>query len=205
MIKFLIWFKRKFPSIWIIAESVNGLIFSFLHSKKLTKNLVENMEKQNDGQLVYRFIKFDDLKYLEAFFKEQDQEQFKFFKPHSFDVKTLKRLLKNPSFIMMGVFDGDKIAGYFFLRCFINSKVFVGRVVDGRYQGKGIAKTMAKIMHISAWSSKLRIFSTVSSENFASIFSHKAISEVVVREKLDNGYLLLEYLKVNSLENNNGL
>lgn len=46
---------------------------------------------------------------------------------------------KEPSFLMMGVFDGNKLIGYFFLRFFMNRHSFTGYLVDYNYQGQGIA------------------------------------------------------------------
>ena len=137
----------------------------------------------------------NDLPVLSIMLNTHDPVQIKFFEPHKFDLKTLERLFSNPSFFMFGVFDNDKIVGYFFLRCFLNKKSFMGRIVDMPYQGKGIAKNMARILHNFAWESDFRIFSTISKSNFKSLKSQLAVCNYKTIELLEDDYLLLEYLK----------
>lgn len=45
--------------------------------------------------------------------------------------------MKNPSFLMMGVFESEKVVGYFFLRLFLNKHSFTGYLVDYDCQTNG--------------------------------------------------------------------
>ncbi len=95
---------------------------------------------------------------------------------------------------MFGVFDGAAaLVGYFFLRCFLNRKAFMGRIVSMTHRNKGIAKKMSKILHQIAWQSKFRIFSTIDPENIASLKSQAAVCDYTVIQTVSNGYLLIEY------------
>ncbi len=195
MIKFLVRIKKQFPFIWIIIESLNGILFSLFFANRIHNNLEKYISIYGNGSLHYRFLEESDLKKLEDFFLSQDEEQFKYYKPHAFDFKTLMRLFHNPSFFMMGVFDGEILAGYFFLRCFLNKHCFTGRIVDARYQGRGISKVMGRILLRAAWDSGFRVFGTASKENVKSLRSYKSINNFKIIKELDNGYIYFEYLE----------
>lgn len=195
MVKFLVWFKKQFPLVWSIVESLNGAIFSLLFSRRIHKNLEKYISVFGQGALNYRFLKKGDIQTLEKFFLAQDKEQFNYYKPHAFDLKTLERLIQNPAFFMLGVFDGEILTGYFFLRCFINKHSFTGRIVDTRYQGRGISKVMGRILLRAAWESGFRVFGTASKENVKSLGSYKSINDFKILRELDNGFIYFEYLK----------
>src|SRR5690554_4987571 len=195
MIKLLIAFKKNIPFVWLLVEYFNGIIFRFLYHKRIIQTAKQVLEIYNNEQFRYRFLNKADLPFLFELFQRQDQEQFKYFKPHAFDEKTLYRLYKNPSFLMLGVFDKDNLAGYFFLRCFLNKKCFTGRLVDKDYQGKGISKRMGKILHNTAWDSNFRVFGTASRDNFKSLNSYQSINNFKIIKELENNFIYFEYLK----------
>lgn len=195
MVKILIHLKKQFPSLWRIIEYINGEIFKILFSKYMYHNADNILLEYKNENYQYRFLSEADIKPLNELFLRQNQEQFRFFKPHEFDINTLRRLFKNPSFLMFGVFDKSELAGYFFLRCFFNKKSFTGRIVDEKYQGKGISKRMGKILHKIAWDSNFRVFGTASRDNFKSINSYKTINNFKIIKELENNFIYFEYLK----------
>lgn len=93
---------------------------------------------------------------------------------------------------MFLVKDGDKIVGYFFLRCFADGKAFKGRIVDYRCRNQGIAKLMGNIINEIVIKLKLRLFTTISPENYASLASTKAVNDIKIVRTLDNGYYYIE-------------
>ncbi len=149
----------------------------------------------NHADYIYREIEKTDLLNLQQFFNNQDPEQFRFFKPHGFDKATLKRLHSNPAFTMMGVFKGDEIVGYFFLRFFVNKNCFIGRIVDGNHQRKGIARSMNEIMYQAVWQNGFRCLSTISKHNDSIFNFHKKENNMVVLKELPNDYLFVEIRK----------
>lgn len=195
MVKFLLWFKRRFGILWKAVETLNGVLVGFLFSRTILSNLTIQMSKFGGDRLAYRFLRDDDLDTLVTFFESQGMEQFEYFKPHFLDLSTLRLLLRSKSFFMMGVFDKDSLVGYFFLRCFANRKAFTGRIVDEKYQGRGISKQMGQILLISAWESGFRVFGTASRENIKSLNSYKSISELKILKDLGDGYVFFEYLE----------
>ncbi|MDY6385932.1 MAG: hypothetical protein SPL21_00490 [Fibrobacter sp.] len=146
------------------------------------------------GTYTLRMVEPADAPALAKFFAEQPEEAFKFFKPHAFDEKTLSKIIRNRAFLTFLVLDGEKIVGYFFLRCFVNGKSFRGKIVDYRYRGKGIAKLQGLAATKVASALEMRVFGTISPENYASLASSKAVNEVRIVETLENGYYYIEYL-----------
>lgn len=195
MIKFLILLKKKVPFIWHFIEYINGVLFKLLFETKIRDNAKVVLKEFDNEIFIYRFLTQQDLASLHNLFENQNQDQFIYFKPHDFDLMTIQRLYKNPSFLMLGVFDKQRMVGYFFLRCFLNKKSFTGRIVDEQYQGKGIAKRMGKILHKTAWTSNFRVFGTASRDNLRSISSYKSINNFKIIKELDNNYIYFEYLQ----------
>lgn len=192
MVRILLFIKHRLGFVWNLIEYLNGLVFGMLYGKKISSSLNRLFGESNNGSFVYRKLKSADIPALEAFFAAQHSEQFSFFRPHKFDLKSLMRLNRNPSFLMMGVFEQNEIVGYFFLRFFVNKKCFIGRIVDGGHQRQGIARSMNHIMYQTAWQNGFRCLSTISRQNSSIYNFHKADKNFVVLKELPNDYLLVE-------------
>lgn len=183
--------KDKFSFIWNAVEWGNETIFTLQHKKGL-KDIPEILRKVSSDTLTVRQTKDSDVAPLVTFFAEQPEEAYKFFKPHGFDEKSLKKVLRNKSFMTFVVTEGDLIVGYFFLRSFVNGKCFKGRMVDYRQRGKGIAKFMGIAINNVATHLGMRIYTTISPENYASLASTKAVNDIKIVKTLENGYYYIE-------------
>lgn len=195
IIKYVILFKKALPVMWSFLELINGILFKLIFFKKVKSNASHILRSFENEKYAYRLLAPEDIEYLFEFFQRQNQPQYLFFNPHNFDKKSLKRLFNNPSIFLFGVFDGNKLIGYFILRCYNNKKCFIGRLVDEVHQNQGIAKNMGKILHQIAWKSNFRIFSTISKENVKSLNSYQAFIDYKVIAELDNKYLYIEFLE----------
>ena len=184
--------RDKFGFLWNIIEWCNAFVFALTHKNALKK--IPEILKECSGQFTLRVAAPADAASLAAFFAEQPEEAFKFFKPHAFDEKTLLKIIKNKAFLTFLVLDGEKIVGYFFLRCFVNRKSFRGRIVDYRWRNKGIAKLMGITMNKIIAVLNVRLFGSISPDNYASLQSTKAVNDIRVIKTLDNGYYYIEYL-----------
>ena len=184
--------RDKFGFLWNIIEWFNALAFAMTH-RAVLKKVPELLQGFSD-KFTLRLAEPDDAAPLATFFAEQPEEAFKFFKPHAFDEKTLLKIIKNRAFLTFLVLDGEKIVGYFFMRCFVNGKSFRGKIVDYRYRGKGIAKLQGLAATKVATLLGVRVFGTISPENYASLASSKAVNETRILKTLDNGYYYIEYL-----------
>lgn len=188
----LIYLKHKMPWLWGFIEMVNGMVFNFFYGHKLIPTTLKYLPYKHKDDFIYKRLEHINLKDLSDLLSHQ--KDMKFFQPHSFDLKTIKRLFNNPSFLMMGVFKNDKIVGYFFLRFFVNKKAFIGRMVTLEYQRLGLAKEMSKIMYGITWDMGFRCLTTISEDNKAIFDLHKKESNVRFLKNLSNKYHLVEIL-----------
>ncbi len=196
MLRLLIYIKHRFHFLFAIADYLNALLFTLLWKKKVANSIRQVLSKESADDNTFRLIKEQDLKKLELFFKRQPSESFIYFKPHAFDLHTLKQQYRNNAFIMFGMFDnqGDIIA-YSFLRCLINKRAFRGKIVDMDHQGKGYAKKMCFLLTMICQQCGFRLFATISRDNIQSIASSQAVNRIHPVRNLSDNYVYVEYLR----------
>lgn len=182
--------QAKMPWMWNMVEWGNSEVFALQHRKGL-KELPALLEKNTD-RFAVTLAQEADATALAKFFNEQPEEAFKFFHPHEFDERSLLKLIRRKSFLMFLVKDGEEIVGYFFLRCFANGNTFKGRIVDARHRNQGIAKLMGNVINEVVLHLGLRLFTTISPENYASLASTKAVNDIKIVRTLENGYYYIE-------------
>ena len=184
--------RDRFGFIWNLVEWGNALVFALTHRAALKK--IPAILQECSGTYTLRVAELADATALVTFFAEQPEEAFKFFKPHAFDEKTLSNIIRNRAFLTFLVLDGEKIVGYFFLRCFMNGKCFKGYMVADAYRGRGIAKLEGIAMNKVNEALGLRMFGSISPENFASMAAAKSVNEVKILKTLENGDFYVEFL-----------
>ena len=184
--------KDKCNFLWDAVEWGNSSIFALQYREKL-KGIPQILKGISDNTFTIRMTVESDAKNLEVFFAEQPESAFEFFKPHGFDEKSVLKVLNNKAFMTFVVTEEDNIVGYFFLRAFVNGKCFRGKIVDYRWRNKGIAKQMGIATNHIATHLGLRMFATISPDNYASMASSKAVNDVRIVKTLDNGYYYIEY------------
>lgn len=184
--------RDRFGFLWNLVEWMNALVFALIHKTALKK--IPAVLQECSGTYKLRFAEQADATALAAFFAEQPEETFTFFKPHAFDEKTLLKIIGNKAFLTFLVLDGEKIVGYFFLRCFVNRKSFKGYMVADAYRGRGIAKLEGIAMNKVNEALGLRMFGSISPENTASMAAAKSVNEVKILETLENGDYYVEFL-----------
>lgn len=184
--------KDKCSFLWEAVEWGNAIVFSLLHKKAL-QGIPQLLKNISNETFTLRMTNVSDATKLEKFFEEQPESAFEFFKPHDFDGKTIQKILRNKAFLTFVVTEHDNIVGYFFLRAFVNGKCFRGKIVDYRWRNKGIAKQMGIATNCIAKHLGLRMFASISPDNYASLASSKAVNEVRIVKTLDNGFYYIEY------------
>ena len=184
--------KERFGFIWDFIEWLNAMVFSLTHRKQLKK--LPQVLDSCSGEYQFRLAQPSDASALVTFFANQPEEAYEFFKPHDFDAKAIKKVIANKAFQTIIVWHDKTIVGYFFLRCFINGKCFRGKIVDKNWQGRGIAKQMGIVMTKVSQALGMRMFGSISPENYASLASAKASNEIKIHQTLDNGYYYIEFL-----------
>lgn len=185
--------RDKFSWLWDIIEYLNSFLFNIRYGKKL-----ENIDFKNipEGYEVTP-INAIETKRMVEFFACQPEDAFKFFHPHGFDEKSIKKLQKNKAFLGYVLLDklNNKIAGYCFNRCFFHGQGFRGRMVDIECRGKGLGTTMNKLLNEVGFGIGVRLFETVSKDNVASYKSALSASNVRVVKNLPDNELYLEIIK----------
>lgn len=184
--------KERFGFIWDFIEWLNATAFSLTHRKQLKK--LPQVLDSCSGEYQFRLAQPSDASALVTFFANQPEEAYEFFKPHDFDAKAIKKVIANKAFQTIIVWHDQTIVGYFFLRCFVNGKCFRGKIVDKNWQGRGIAKQMGIVMTKVSQALGMRMFGSISPENYASLASAKASNGIKIHQTLDNGYYYIEFL-----------
>ena len=136
--------KNRFLFLWKVVEWGNATLFYLMHKKKLME--INSVLEQVSNVYRFRTTTEEDVKKLVDFFARQPEEAFEFFKPHGFDGKAIREVVKNKSFLTFVVLKDDVTVGYFFLRCFVNGKCFRGKIVHKDWQGRGIAKLVVDML-----------------------------------------------------------
>jgi hypothetical protein len=191
----LIFIKHHFRFLWTVIEWFNSLVFKTVFNRKM-QNIVQVVLKESSvPPLVYRRLYPSDEEALHNLIHSQPEDDLKYFNPHGFDIASIKKQFGNTSFLMLGVFDHEKIIGYFFLRFFMNRKCFVGRLIDKDFRGKGIGPVMNNIMYETAWRMKFHCLSTISRNNTAVMRAHAKNPTIIILKELPNNYLLVEFIK----------
>lgn len=184
------WLRDHCPWIWETVEYLNSWVFALRYGRRL-KGL-DTVLARHQGAFAVELLKAEDVPELVKFFCAQPEEAFTFFHPHGFDEKTLHRLQRSRSFLTFVVKEKDVIVGYFFLRCFLNGKAFRGKIVDYRWRNQGIAKLMGIVATDVAFALKMRLFTTISPDNYSSLASAKAANDIRIVQTLENGYYYIE-------------
>lgn len=156
----------RLPWVWELIEWINDFAFSIRYHKHLIA--VEDVASEKDSDA------------LVEFFKRQPDDSFLFFKPHSFDKKTITKLLKRRSMLMHVIYRDNIIVGYCFLRCFFIGKGYRGYIVDVGQQKKGIGKELGVWLNHAAQKLNIRTFKSINNNNPASL--HLAKSTCILKK-----------------------
>lgn len=188
--------RDKLPFIWDLIDLLNSALFSIRYGRKLKSVEVEVLS-QYAGMSGMEVVCLRDVPTdkIAKFFAAQPEDAYTFFKPHGFDVKSLKKLQRNSSFLAYVLMNNGNIAAYCFIRSFFMGKGFRGRMVGMNFRGRGLGTLMNKLMNDIGFGIGLRLFETVSKDNIASYRSALSASRVKVVEELEHNELYLEILK----------
>lgn len=179
------WVQKSCPWIWEGAEWMNSELFGVLKMRglrRLEECLVEGV----------RLAGVEDAGVLARFFERQPEESFRWFRPHRFDEGTMRKLLGRRSYIIYVMEDEGEIIGYAFLRCFVNGKCFLGKMVDVRHRGKGVCTVLCAVGMRMANCLGIRMFESINKENVGSMRASQKACDVLVVEEMENGDVLVE-------------
>ncbi len=194
MEQFFIFIKHHFSFIWRVIELANGISFELLYQKKLDLVVERTFKNIKNSEFEFRLLDSKDANELSLLIKKQNPKHLDYFKPHGFDLRSIQKQIKVKAFLMMGVFDNQKLIGYFFLRFFTTGKSFVGRMIDTSYRGKGIGAVMNTIMYQISWNMGFKCQSTISKDNKLVMKAHENNPSLRILKELPNNYLLVEFI-----------
>jgi RimJ/RimL family protein N-acetyltransferase len=195
MERILIFIKHHFRFLWKIIDWGNGLLYRCLYKAKQQAVLQEVLLREESHSLVYRELEPADIPALKNLIDSQPPQDLRYFSPHGFDMVSLQEQKSKAAFLMMGIFEEQKMLGYFFLRFFANKKCFVGRLIDRDHRGQGIGAIMNSIMYETAWGMGFRCLSTISRKNKMVMGAHAKNPTMLILKELQNDYLLVEFVK----------
>ena len=185
--------REKIPWVWDLIDQLNSILFTLRYGNKLEKFKFKTPHKN------YRIIPICNVatEVLVEFFAHQPHEAYRFFRPHGFNSKSIKKLKENKAFLAYVLIEEStgNIVGYFFNRSFFHGKGFRGRMVDIDYRGQGLSTMMNCLLNEIGFGIGLRLFETVNKNNVASYRSAISASKVKVINEMANGDLYLEILK----------
>lgn len=185
--------REKMPWVWDLIDQLNSILFTLRYGNKLKKFKFKTPHKN------YQIIPICNVPtdVLVEFFAHQPNETYRFFRPHGFNSKSIKKLKENKAFLAYVLIEEStgNIVGYFFNRSFFHGKGFRGRMVDIDYRGQGLSTMMNCLLNEIGFGIGLRLFETVNKNNVASYRSAISASKVKVINEMANGDLYLEILK----------
>lgn len=210
--------KERFGFLWNTIEWGNAEVFALMHRGEMKR--IPELLAECSGRYQLRLATREDVEQMRAFFEAQPEEAFRFFQPHEFDEKGIRKVVGNKSFLTFLAFDNNAnarelsanvsentslnplnhsncsnppaIAGYFFMRSFVNGKTFKGYMVGIDHRGQGVAREMGIAMNRVAKELGLRMFKSISPENPASMAVTKKVNDIKIIKTLDNGDMLIE-------------
>lgn len=179
--------KEKCPWIWDLIEWTNDMLMRVLHGRQL-KSLAAVLEKRD-----FYYATEADASRLAAFFSDQPEEAYTYFRPHGFDEASLRKLLKRKSWVLYFREDNDgNVVAYGFLRCFFMGKAYLGKMVSTYAQGKGHGHAICLAGMDVALHLGLHMYESISKKNLASMRSTEKVLMVRVVAELEDDTLLLE-------------
>ena len=198
--------RDRMPWLWDFVDVINSFLFSLRYGRKL-KMIETNVMGKYSQEMGYKICRMKDVEPSQVadFFAKQPAEAFTYFKPHGFDMRSIKKLQKNRAFLAYLLLDEDRnaITGYCFNRSFFHGKGFRGRIVDVDYRGKGLGTMMNKLLNDVGFGIGLRLFESVSKDNVASYRSAMSASNVKVVREMEENEVFLEIVNPNSNANGN--
>lgn len=188
--------RDKLPFIWDLIDVLNSCLFSLRYGRKL-KFVEETVLLQYAKASEMEVFRLRDVptEKLVTFFAAQPEDAYTFFRPHSFDYKSLRKLQRNNSFLAYVLIDNGQLAAYCFVRSFFMGKGFRGRMVGIDFRGRGLGTLMNRLLNDVGFGIGLRLYETVNKDNVASYKSALSASNIKVIEEMEDGDLFIEILK----------
>ena len=179
-----------FPLVELAAQKVTKIRFGRLFAKVVDDARLIGTIAGKTAEV--RALKPEDEGLLSDYLLRLDEEHLEYFRPHNFDVKSVRIVLTSGTYLAYGLFVDEKMIGYAFLKASPTGSLYRGRIISREYCGRGAGKFLGEYLTWQASLTGLRVRTTVSRANVASRKSFGEGVEVRVISELPNNYELLE-------------
>ncbi len=187
--------KHRFPGVFGLIERLAQFMTILRYGRRISAATNSaRVDGHVGGRLaVMRALGQEDLHRLHIFLEALPPEHTQYFRPHGFDLPSLKHVLTSRAFLNFGLFVEDDLVGYALLKVAPTGSAFIGRVLRPDFVGKGLGSFFARFLYWQASLAGLRARSTISRSNTASLRSHQAVADYKIVAELPDDYLLIEF------------
>lgn len=183
--------KGKCIFLWNAIEWGNASLFALIYKETL-KSVSERLDKIGNEAFTISAAQESDVSRLVVFFAEQPERVLEFFNSYRINEKSILKILTNKVYQTFVVVKDGRVVGYFFIRLFANGKCSHIGMADHKTIGRGVGKLMAKAFEEIVTFAGFSAVASISLENFISLNSAKAASDVRIIKILDNRYYYIE-------------
>lgn len=200
--------RDRCPQVWNFFGIILSRLFNVRYRRKLMQ-IPLILDRYKTKQ--YSIVALDEanIPLLASMFARQPEEAFEYFRPHGFDVASLKTLAKDKSFLAFVVVEPSRnntikidknesvepeAIGYFFMRSYFWGKCFRGYMTDYQHRRMGINKMMNQCATEIASCLQMETYGTISHNNIASLKSAEAVNEIRVVKAMPNGDMYVQYI-----------
>lgn len=187
--------KTYIPWLFAIVSKLGVLATEIRYRGKVTAayssaNFLGTIKSKEAG---IRPLEISDMNVIFEFVSGLPKSHLKFFHPHDFDTKSLRKVITSPAFLTYGLFVEGELKAYALLKITPVGSAFIGRLVSPELNGLGIGKFLARYLYWQAHQVGVIPHSTISKSNLASLRSHESVADFEVVKELPNDFLLIRF------------
>lgn len=187
--------KQRAPALFTWVEKVARWAVVFRFGRRIVaarrESLVEGIINDKTAQM--RALSLGDVSDLKKFLDNLPSDWLTYFRPHSFETKSLINVVKSRAFLNYGLFVDGRLQGYALLKIAPTGSAYIGLLVHPNLSGLGLGRFIVDYLYWQASLAGLRTRSTISQSNTASLYSHRAVSKYEVVADLPNDYVMIEF------------
>lgn len=187
--------KHRFPALFRLVGWLAERVTTLRYGRRIRRAEERaTLDGEVAGQpALMRALQGSDVGRLHAFLTALPADHLRYFRPHGFDVTSLRRVLLSRAFLNYGLFVGEDLVGYALLKVAPTGSAFIGLLVHPDFLGKGLGTFITRFLYWQAAVAGLRARSTICRDNTASLRSHQAVADYRIVAELPNDYLLIEF------------
>lgn len=199
IVKIVYFIKTKIPIVYFIMDLIKKAYVSLMYSSliKHALKLAYIKGSIDNKSAVIRSIDLRDVEALQNMLKEIPAKSFDFFKPHKFDFKSIRKVLKSNDIMTYGLFIEKEMKGYFLLKLFPVKKAYIGRLLVPELSGKGVGAFVSKFLYWQCFLLGFKPYATINKNNISSLKSHEKVRPYKIEKSLSDNYMLISFALTN--------